>query len=52
MLFELTNASITFQKMINDILREYLNKFVLIYLNNILIYFETLKKYVDHIKKC
>ena len=39
MLFELTNASTTFQKMINDILYEYLNKFVIIYLNDILIYF-------------
>ena len=51
MLFELTNASTTFQKIINDILREYLNKFVIIYLNDILIYFETLKKHVDHVKK-
>ena len=51
MLFELIIASTTFQKIINDILREYLNKFVIIYLNDILIYFETLKKHVDYIKK-
>ena len=51
MLFELTNASTTFQKMINDTLREHLNKFVIIYLNNILIYSKTLKKHVNHVKK-
>ena len=52
MSFELINASTTFQKMINDTLREYLNKFVIIYLNDILIYLKTLKKHVYHVKKC
>ena len=51
MSFELTNTSTIFQKMINDTLREYLNKFVIIYLNDILIYFKTFKKHVKHIKK-
>ena len=37
--------------MINDTLREYLNKFVIICLNNILIYFETFRKHIKHIKK-
>ena len=51
MLFELINAFATFQKMINDILREYLDVFVITYLNNILIYSKTLKKHVKHIQK-
>ena len=51
MSFELTNASTTFQKMINDTLREYLNIFVIIYLNDILIYSKTLKKHVEHVQK-
>ena len=37
--------------MINNILREYLNDFVIIYLNNILIYLFILKKYMKYIKK-
>ena len=37
--------------MINNILREYLNDFVIIYLNNILVYSFTLKQYVKHINK-
>ena len=51
MSFELTNASTTFQKMINDTLREYLNIFVVVYLNDILIYSETLEKHVNHVQK-
>ena len=41
MLFELTNAPATFQAFINNILRKYLNVFMIVYLNNILIYSQT-----------
>ena len=34
----------------NDLLRLYLNKFVIIYLNNILIYFKNDEKHTQHIK--
>ena len=51
MSFELINASTTCQKMINDALREYLDIFVIIYLNDILIYSKTLKKHVNHVQK-
>ena len=37
--------------MINNILREYLNNFVIIYLNNIFIYLFILKQHVKHINK-
>ena len=45
MLYELTNVSITLQKIINKTFYNSLDKFVLIYMNDILIYFEILKKY-------
>ena len=51
MLFELTNVSTTFQKIINKILRKYFNVFVIAYLNDIFIYFNTKKKHEQHVRK-
>ena len=51
MLFELTNASTMFQTYINNILKEYLNVFVIIYLDNILIYLKNEKDHKKHIKQ-
>jgi len=51
MSFELTNVSTTCQKIINDILRQYLDQFVIAYLNNIIIYLKILKKYVNYVFK-
>ena len=34
---------------INNILKKYLDKFILIYINNILIYFNTFKEYIKYI---
>ncbi len=51
MSFELTNVSIMCQKIINDALRQYLDRFVIIYLNNIIIYLKLLKKYVSYVFK-
>ncbi len=50
MSFELKNTSVTFQKMINDMICEYLDDFVMTYLNDILIYSEMLKEHKRHIK--
>jgi hypothetical protein len=47
MLFRLTNAPATFQAYINNILRKYLDVFVVVYLDDILVY---LKTYDDHIQ--
>jgi hypothetical protein len=47
--FGLTNVPATFQTMINDILWEYLDKFVVVYLDDILIYLETLEEYRKYI---
>src|SRR5437773_2453718 len=51
MSFKLTNTSVTFQKLINHVLYNHLNKFVIAYLDNILIYFENKKNHEKHIKK-
>jgi len=51
MLFELKNALTTFQRLINDTLREYLDDFVITYLNNILIYSDDLETHCSHVHK-
>ena len=43
-LFGLTNTSVTFESYINKILAEKLNVFVIVYLNNILIYTKNKRK--------
>ena len=49
MLFKLINAFAMFQAYINNILRKYLNMFVIIYLNNILVYSKNKKDYKKHV---
>jgi len=49
--FGLINAPTTCQKMINDALRQYLDIFVIAYLNDIMIYLITLKKHVQHVSQ-
>ena len=51
MSFKLTNTSVTFQKLINHVLYDYLNKFVIAYLDNILIYFKNEKNHEKHVKE-
>ena len=43
--FGLTNAPAIYQDMINDVLREYLDVFVVAYLDDILVYSRTLEEY-------
>jgi len=50
MQFGLINVLVTFQKQINSILGEYLNKFIIVYLNDIIIYLESKKEYKEYIK--
>jgi len=45
-----TNAPAIFKRKINSILREHLDKFIIAYLNNIIIYSDTKKEYKKHIK--
>ncbi len=48
--FELYNAPETFQSYINKTLHEYLDKFYLVYLDDILIYSDTKEEHLKHIK--
>ena len=49
MFFRLINAPVIFQFYINKFLFKLLNDFVIIYLNNILIYLKSLKQYKEYI---
>src|SRR5438045_4472520 len=51
MLIKLKNTSAMFQKLINHLLYNHLNKFIIMYLNNILIYFKNKKNHKKHVKK-
>ena len=51
MFFGLINVSTSCQELFNNTLREYLNIFVIIYLNDILIFFQTEETYKEHVKK-
>jgi len=51
MSFNLINVSVTFQTYINKILTKFLNNFCIIYLNDILIFFELNVKHVNHVKQ-
>src|ERR1044071_2267899 len=48
--FRLNNALATFQRLMNNILRDYLRKFYLVYLDDIIIYSRTLKEHKKHVK--
>ena len=49
--FGLTNAPATFQNVMNDVFRKHLGKFVLVYLDYILIFSKTAEEHEQHLKK-
>jgi Reverse transcriptase (RNA-dependent DNA polymerase) len=51
MSFRLTNVSAIYQALINNILREYLDDFVVIYLDNIFIYSKNEKEHTGYVIK-
>ena len=49
--FGVTNAPSTFQRMMNSLFKEDLDKFVLVYLDDILVYSSTLQEHIGHIRE-
>lgn len=48
--FMLTNASVTFCTLMNQVFWDFLDKFIVVYLDNIVIFSSTLKECIEHIK--
>jgi hypothetical protein len=48
--FGLCNTPATFQRMMNDILRDFLHNFVTIYLDDVCIYSRTLEEHMEHLR--
>jgi hypothetical protein len=51
MFFELINESSTFQNFMNDTLMNYLNEFVIAYLDDIIVYSNSKKEHIQHVRK-
>ena len=50
MSFGLTNAPAAFMYLINQVFREYLDSFVIIFIDNILIYSKTKEEHEQHLR--
>src|SRR6266498_4459181 len=51
MLFGLTNAPAIFQRLMNYVLHDYLNDFVVVYLDDILVYSDTFEEHLVYLRK-
>nr|XP_016458363.1 PREDICTED: RNA-directed DNA polymerase homolog [Nicotiana tabacum] len=51
MSFSLTNAPTTFCTVMNQVFREYIDEFVVVYLDDILVYSKTLAEHLEHLRK-
>jgi hypothetical protein len=49
--FGLTNAPSTFQSLMNDVLKSYIRKFVLVFFDDILIFSKTWAEHLQHVKQ-
>ena len=51
MAFRVTNTPVQIRGMMNDLLSEHLNRFVLIFLDDILVYSSNGKEHAEHLRK-
>jgi len=51
MLFRLCNALATFMRVMNDVLRTFLDDFLIVYLDDILIFSKTCEEHVKHVRQ-
>ena len=48
--FGLCNAPAAFSRLMNHVLEPYINKFVIVYLDAICIYFDSSEQHIDHLR--
>lgn len=48
---KLTNASVTSYMLLQEVLKEFLNKFIMVYLDNIIIYSNSMEEHVGYLRQ-